>query len=198
VDEKFLEFWGNFLIQIARGKKQTSDMNSLMQKQLNMFKDVMSHNFFSGFNEMTALFQKFYGLEQISERGAEYHHLTKKAKEDFHKSFTEYVSMMGMTSKAEYLNLVQKYEKLKEKCADHEETIKHLQMLLDAKSGDQGNVIGSLQSIVKDQGDLFQNMMRNFSQHTKKTAESDPSPQPEEKKDSEVPKTRQTDNISDN
>lgn len=188
MDEKFLEFWGNFLINIARGKKQTSDINSQMQKQLDMFKELMPQNLFSGFNEWSAMFRKFYGLEQITGRGAEYQQLTKKAKEDFHKSFTEYVSMMGMTSKSEYLSLVEKYEKLKKKCADHEETIKHLHLLLDAKSSDQGNVIRNLQSIVKNQGDLFQNMMRTFSQHTKKIAEPDASPQPEEKKASESPK----------
>lgn len=188
MDEKFLEFWGNFLINAAHAKKQTSDINSMMQKQFNMFNELMPQNLFSGFDELSDMFRKFYGLEQVSEHGTEYQQVTKKAKEDFHKSFTEYVSMMGMTSKAGHLSIVEKYEKLKKKCADYEETIKHLQMLLDSKSSDQGNVIRSLQSIVKDQGDMFQNMMRSFTQHTKNISESDASPQPEAEKTSEVPK----------
>ncbi len=160
MDEKFLEFWGNFLISTAREKKRADDITSIMQKSITGFNEM----FATGLNEMTPMFRKFYGLDKVSEQSDDYSTLTKKAVDDFQKSFKDYMSMMGVFPREDYLALVEKYEKLKEKCAGQEETIRHLRMLLGAKSGEQNEAIRSLQDIAKDQSDLFQKMVKDFSQ----------------------------------
>jgi hypothetical protein len=48
-----LEFWGNFLINAAKGQKQLEDMSKWMQQG------------FEGFDELTGMFKKFYGLEHM-------------------------------------------------------------------------------------------------------------------------------------
>lgn len=147
MDENLLEFWGNFLLSTARKKKQVDDMTAWMQKGFNSFDDL------------SGMFRKFYGLDQLSEHSTEYKKMTEKAMEDFQKSFKEYMGSLAFVPKKEHLSLVDKYEKLKEKCADQEETIKHLKMLMNARGTDQ------LQEIIRDQGEVFQTMMKGFTQY---------------------------------
>jgi soluble cytochrome b562 len=146
MDQNLLEFWGNFLLSAARKKKQMDDVTTWMQKGV------------SGFDELTAMFRKFYGLDQMSEQSGEYKKMTEKAMQDFQQSFKEYMGTLDFVPRREHLSLVEKYEKLKEKCTDQEETIKHLKMLLNAKGIDQ------FQDLIKDQGELFQNMIKSFGQ----------------------------------
>jgi hypothetical protein len=160
MDENFLEFWGNFLLSAARKKKQVDDVTAWMQKG------------FTGFEEMTAMFRKFYGLDQMSEQSADYKKMTEKAMQDFQQSFREYMGALDFVPRREHLNLVEKYENLKEKCSAQEETIRHLKMLLNAKGIDQ------FQHLIKDQGELFQNMIKSFGQYFNSLNQPDP---PEEK-----------------
>jgi hypothetical protein len=48
MDKYFLEFWGNFLINTAKGQKQMEDMSKWMQQG------------FEGFDELTGMFRKFW------------------------------------------------------------------------------------------------------------------------------------------
>lgn len=192
MDEKFLEFWGNFLISTAREKKRADDITSIMQKSIANFNEM----FAAGLGEMTPMFRKFYGLDNLSEHGEEYSTMTKKAVDDFQKSFKDYLAMMGVFPQKDYLTLVEKYEKLKEKCADQEETIKHLKMLLSMKGGDQSDAVNTLQSIAKDQSELFQKMMTDFSQYKLKSDSTDlSSAQAEHNTDTKGEKTNGNDGL---
>ena len=75
------------------------------------------------------------------------------------------MTFSGVVSKKEHLALVEKYEKLKLRCIDQEETIRHLRMLLEDRKEVQSDTATQLQDIVKSQGDLFQKMMTDFSQY---------------------------------
>jgi hypothetical protein len=160
MDDKFLEFWGNFLISAAKSKRQVSDLSNFMQKSMTDFS-----SFFTGLDDLSATFRKLYGLDQLPEYSADYNTMAKKAMEDFQTSFKEYMGSMGIVSRQEYLELIGKYEKLKEKCADQEETIRHLKMLLNEKNQNQGDVVRSFQDMVKDQTELFQKMMGDFGKY---------------------------------
>ena len=157
MDTHFLEFWGNFLINAAKGQKQLEDMSKWMQQG------------FEGFDELTAMFTKFYGLEHMGKDSPDYMAKWKKASEDFIKSFKEYLSLMGVVPKEEHLALVKKYEELKEKVASQEETIKHLRMLLGEKmAGTQGDVVKGFQEIIEKQSKEFQETMETFDRFFKK------------------------------
>lgn len=169
-DEKFLEFWGNFLLSAARGKKQAEDVGTWTRQYFKSMNQIVatSQKGFSDLSEFSVMFRKFYGLDQIPEQSPEYESRMKTSASDFQKSLNDYLGMMGMVSKAEHLALVRKYEKLKEKCADQEETVRHLRMLLDTKGTAQGEAVRTLQDIMKDQTELFRNMMTGVGQQTGK------------------------------
>jgi hypothetical protein len=155
MDKNFLEFWGNMLLGASKSQRQFEDVNRWMKGN------------FSGADDLTALFKKAYGLDSSSEKAPDYINLWKKASEDFLGAFKDYVSMMGMVSKEEHLNLIKKYETLKEKSETQEETIRHLRMLLGEKDTEQKEISDQFQDMAKKQTEQFQEMMKNFSQFYK-------------------------------
>ena len=157
MDKHFLEFWGNFLINAAKGQKQMEDMSKWMQQG------------FEGFDDLTGMFKKFYGLEHIEKDTPAYMETWKEASEKFQESFKDYLRLMGVVPKDEHLALVKKYEDLKEKLAAHEETIKHLRMLLEEKKVEtQGELVQGFQEIIEKQSKQFQETMETLNRFFKK------------------------------
>jgi len=152
MDRQFLEFWGNFLISAARGQKNLEAMAQWI------------HQGFSGVEELTAMFQKFYGLDRLDKDSPDYVKMWKKAGEDFQESFKDYLSLFDLVSRQEYLSLIEKYEAVKAKVATQEETIRHLRMLLGEKVFDPGEVVKGFQDLMQKQRDQFQQLMASIGQ----------------------------------
>ena len=157
MDRHFLEFWGNFLINTAKGQKQMEDISKWMQQG------------FEGFDELTGMFKKFYGLEHMEKDTPAYIETWEKASEKFQESFKDYLRLMGVVPKDEHLTLVKKYEELKEKVAAQEETINNLRMLLEEKKAEtQGELVKGFQEILEKQSEQFQETMETFGKFFKK------------------------------
>ena len=157
MNRQFLEFWGNFLVEVAKGQKQLEDFTKWTSQGL------------KGFEDLTALFRKAYGLENLQKDSPDYLNMWKNAEEDFWKSYRESMSWFGIVPREEHLELVKKYEDLKKKCEAQEETIKHLRMLLEAQSGvDYKEMTKGFQELAQKQSDQFQKMMETFHDMFKK------------------------------
>jgi len=156
MDKQFLEFWGTFLINAAKGQKQFEDMATWMTQGL------------EGFDELTAMFTKFYGLEHLEKDSPDGMETWKKASENFQKSFKDYMRLMGVVPKDEHLDLLKKYEALKDKAAAQEETIRNLRALLEDKQlKTQGELVKGFQDIVEKQTEQFQETMETFGKFFK-------------------------------
>ncbi len=160
VDRHFLELWGNLLINAAKGQKQIEELAQLL------------HQGKKGFEGQNAAFRKFYGLNSLDQESPGFLKASKNAVDDFQKSLKEYLDLMGVVRKDEHLKLVGKYEDLKKKAADQEETIKHLRMLLDEKGISQGEVPKGFQDLIKKQTDQFQDLMKGFGHFLEKDPSS--------------------------
>ena len=148
MDKHFLEFWGNFFLNAARGQKQLEEMAEWMQQG------------FTGFENLSEMFRKCYGLdEKIPDDSS----TQEKAQADFQKSFNDYLSLFGVVPKEEHLALVKKYQELRQRVAAQEETIGHLRMLLEEKGFDQSKVISGLQKLMLEQSEQFRKLMESFS-----------------------------------
>ncbi len=153
MDKYFLEFWGNFLLSAARGQEQFKDLSNWMQQG------------FRGYEELTKLFQKAYGLDRSAEGTPDYLRAWVNAQEDFKRSFNGYLALLGVVPRDEHLALIRKYEELKEKVASQEETIRHLRILLaEAKGLDNEGAAQHIDSLIKRQGEQFQKLMDSFRQ----------------------------------
>lgn len=179
MDEKFLEFWGNILINAARSKKQTDDFFNWMKSGGGAEAPKTS---LPGTEEMAAAFRRFYGLDKVSEQGEDYNRMYRQSLEDFQKSFKEYLGLMGIVPREEHLALVRKYETLKERCAEQEETIRHLKMLLSGAKNGRNGLSEQFQDLVKNQSELFQQMMSDFGQCFTRSGDSAEDGTPEREK----------------
>ena len=157
MDRNFLEFWGNLLINAAKQQKQMEDLAEWMQQG------------FKGVDEWTAMFNKFYGMEHLKKNTPAYMESWEEASERFFNSFKDYLDLMGMVPKNEHLALVKKYEELKEKVADQEETIQHLRMLLEKRKAEsQDEMVQGFQTLIDKQSKQFQQTMEAFGSFFKK------------------------------
>jgi len=156
VDRHFLELWGNLLINAAKGQKQIEELTQWTSQGL------------KGFEGLSAIFRRYYGLNGLDQESPDYPKAWQKAVHDFQRSFGDYLKLMGVVRKDEHLKLVGKYEDLKKKAADQEETIKHLRMLLDEKGIAQGEVPKGFQDLIKKQTDQFQDLMKGFGHFLEK------------------------------
>jgi hypothetical protein len=156
VDDKYLEFLGNLFLSAAKSQKQMEDLFKL------------SRQGFKGFEEMSTMFRKFYGLENIEKDTPEYIKSWRNAGEEFQKAFREYLTMVGVVPKEDYISLVEKYEQLKKKVAGQDETIRHLQTLLRDKNIDQGETVKVFQDLVTKQSEQFMEMMNAVGQYFQK------------------------------
>lgn len=150
MDRHFLEFWGKALLEAAKSQKQMEDLAKWLPR-----------GFFK-FQDFTTLFQKAYELDQVGKDSPDYLKIWKKAENNFRESFQEYLNLLGAVPREEYAALAERYEQLKEKVAQQEETIKHLKKLLEEKG--MGFAVASLefQELIKKQGDQFQELLKSF------------------------------------
>ncbi len=152
VDKKFLEFWGTFLLNAAKGQEQLEDMTQWFREG------------FKGVEQQMSLFRKCYGLDREPESSPNYMEMWSKAASDFQNSYQEVLGLMALVPKEEYLTLAEKYEALKEKLASQDETIHHLKMKSTSGDINQGAVVKGFEALMENQTDQFQKVMKSFGQ----------------------------------
>lgn len=155
MDRHFLEFWGNFLLNAAKGQKHLEDLTKWLNQG------------FFNFQELTTLFQKAYGLDQLEQGSPDYLQAWKKAEEEFRKSLRDYLKLLEVVPRSEYLALAGKHEELEKKVAQQEETIKHLKMLLKGKGMGFDAAALEFQELIKSQGDQFQEVLKGLGEGLK-------------------------------
>ena len=150
MDRQFLEFWGNYLLAAARGQKQLEDLSQWIHQGL------------SGFEELTAMFKKIYGLDPPSGEDADSSNAWQKAATNFSKSFNAYLDLLDLVPKSEYRALEEKLDALQKKVAEQENTIQVLRQLLAEKGTYQGETAKVLQDLVNKQAEAFETLMKDM------------------------------------
>jgi hypothetical protein len=151
MDKNFLEFWGNLLISIARGQKQTEDMTRWLKQD------------FTGLESLMAPFKKFYGLERVSPTTAKYEDLWNKQLKSFQDSFQEYLKLLDVVPRRDYEKVQEENQALKKQIVEMEKAIKDLRLLVAEKMGSSASEAAKgFQELLFSQMDKFQEMMRSF------------------------------------
>ncbi|MGD8540955.1 MAG: hypothetical protein PVI27_13480 [Desulfobacteraceae bacterium] len=159
MDRHFLEFWGNFLINAAKGQQQFDELTQWM------------HQGFKGFEDLTVMFRKAYGLEKPeSTPEPEYQQNWHKATREFRESLNAYFSLLGVIPLSEHLALLEKYEALKKENAEQLETIQRLRDLLGQRDSGQTAVVENFKELVSRQNEQFQKLMDSFGSYAKEAS----------------------------
>ena len=151
MDRQFLEFWGQYLLAAAKGQKQLEDLNQWIGQG------------FSGFEELTAMFKKFYGLDPPPKENSDSAKAWENAAAGFRNSFNAYLDLMGVVPKDKYRALEQKYAALQKKTAEQADTIKILRELLAEEGTYQGETAKVFQDLVQKQAEAFETLMQSIA-----------------------------------
>ena len=154
IDPNFLEFWGNYLIAVARGQKQLEDMTRWMSQG------------FQGLEDLTVTFKKCYGLEQLQPNSPAFTEAWKRATADFRKSFRKTFGLLGWVPQEEHQKLAEENQRLQQKVEQQENAIRRMRMLLDEKGLDQTRTLEAFQDLIKKQSSEFEKLMRNIAGST--------------------------------
>lgn len=175
-DRKFLEFWGNLLLNAARGQEKMEKLSSLM----NM--DSINKMDFSNFKEMDKLFRQIYGLPsddscRANQKADQAESLQlQESLEAFQNSFARYITMWGLvpnrtheelkksyeTLQNDNNSLKREYDALKQKAELQEELISQLRELLNAKGLSHMELFQHIQNLTRRQTSEFQNLMNSL------------------------------------
>jgi hypothetical protein len=152
MDPQFLEFWGNYLLMVAKGQRQMEDAAKWIRQG------------FSGFEDLTAMFGKLYGFDQKVKDPSPDPASWNKATADFSRSLKDWMSLMGSAPGQEFQTLKKKYDALKEKVAAQEETIRHLRNLLNKEGNPHAEAIMGFAELVEKQGREFQDLLMRMGE----------------------------------
>lgn len=152
MDAKFMEFWGNLLLSAAKSQKRIEEMTEWIRRG------------FTGAEEYATLFWKIYGVDKTEQGGSDFTKAWEAARENFSKSFKDYLALLGVVPREDYLALLRKYEGLKEKVQAQEETIQNLRTLLSATGREEfQGLTGQLEGLVRKQTEQFQKLLDNIA-----------------------------------
>lgn len=149
MDRNFLEFWGNYLLAVARGQKQMETFSRWMRQGM------------QGSEDLTELFRKAYGLDPQQDGYAE---AWEKAARDFRLAFRETFLKMGWVPREDYDALAEENQRLLEKLDRQEDRIRRLRRLLSDPGTDQTKTLKVFQELIQKQGEEFSKLMRTLSE----------------------------------
>lgn len=151
MDRHVFELWGNMFLNAAKSQKQLEDLAKWMGGD------------FSGFEDLTDLFGKLYGVDMFAKNTPEYLETWKKATQDFHAAFKEFFSLMDLVPRQDYLSLLRENEELKEKLAEQEEILQKFHSVFDTRLAEQGEGFKGFESLIQDQSRQFRELLSSFT-----------------------------------
>jgi len=150
MDKQFLEFWGNTFLSVAKGQQQLDDFVKWLSGSFREFQDI------------TSLFNRFYGLDAMPKDTPDYFTIWEKAMGEFRESFQEFLTMMDFVSRKDYIDLSRESEDLKKRVAEQEEAISHLRTLLHEKVKEPDKSVQDFQALIDEQARHYQEFMKSI------------------------------------
>ena len=150
MNTQFFEFWGNFLINVAKGQKQLDDMSTWMKQG------------YTDADDLAALFRRCYGLNASDTGSAQDPQAWQEAVAEFQNTFTQFAAQWGWVPQAEHQQALEKCAALEKQVEAQQATIHQLRDLLAQKGLGYSELLQHMQGSLKDQSDQFQALMENI------------------------------------
>lgn len=150
MNRQFYEFWGNFFINVAQGQKQVEEMSAWMKQG------------FAGTDDLTALFQRCYGLKAPQSGSDQDSPTWQQAISDFQQAFSQFAAQWGWISQNEHRRCLEKCATLEKEVHAQQATIKQLRGLLSQKGLGYTELVEHLKGSLKDQSEQFQALMESI------------------------------------
>lgn len=158
MDRQFYEFWGNFLINVAKGQKQMEDMTAWMRQG------------YAEKNDLASLLRSCYNVSPTPDKTAQDSQGWQKAILDFDNAFNQFAKQFGWVAQSEHQKLIEKCDILEKKVQEQEATINRLRNLLAQKGLGHTELFEHLKDSIKEQTEQFNAFMETIGG----TAKQDP------------------------
>jgi hypothetical protein len=164
MDKQFLEFWGNYLLAVARGQQQMEDLKRWMEQG------------FGGVQKLNDMFKAAYNLPAEENKAApDDPEIWAKTADAFNASLKEYMNQMGWVPRQDHDNLVKENEALTQKLTLLEKSLQRLEDLIDEKHPGQARTVRALEDLVEKQTTDFNRLMQSLAKAMEKTTTETPS-----------------------
>ena len=150
MNRQFYEFWGNVFINAARSQKQLEEINTWMQQGV------------AGFNELTALFQRFYSPQAGETKAAPDAPNFQQALADLKDAFDQFAGLWGWVPQKEHQAVLERCAALEEQVQAQQTTISQLQELLAQEGLGHTELFLHFQKSLKEQSEQFHKLMESI------------------------------------
>ena len=141
MDANFLEFFGQMLIQTAKGQRQMDQFGQWMQQGLRI----------TSMPEFNDYFNQIYGLNDITKESGQYTKLIQKAQADFLTAYGEFTGLLGLVPEKKYEALQQEYDALEKKCRAQEKMIDRLTGKMEKSDDPAVDLTDQLTALIEKQ-----------------------------------------------
>lgn len=146
MDKHFLEFWGNLLLSAAQGQRQMDEFGRWLSQGMR------------GAGELTALFQRCYGLGRTGEESE-----WQKACSSFDSAYRAYLDALGCIPKSDYVALQTQLQELQQKTEKQEAALRRLRQELGESRMAHGDVVRGFQELIQVQSEQFRELTDSFT-----------------------------------
>ncbi len=150
MDKQFLEFFGHFLLNAAKGQRRMEEMSRWMGRG------------FSGVDELTDMFRSLYGLDGMTRDSPDYVKAREDASRQFRESLEQWLGLMNLTPTSEHLALKEKYEALQKEVEEKDQTIQRLRKLLSDQGAPHAEAVQGFADLMQKQTAQFQDLMASM------------------------------------
>ncbi|MCK9230386.1 MAG: hypothetical protein M0Q23_07820 [Syntrophales bacterium] len=154
MDSQFLEFWGQSLLNLARGQRRLEELSRWMSGTAGG----------AGTDRLIDLFRTSYGLDKLEKDGPEYLKLFEKASRSYQQSLREYLSLFNVVPRDDMEALQRECDALKATIADQEKIIGRLKNIIDTSGRTPEEATRELKNLLEKQTLEFQKMMKTMGQ----------------------------------
>lgn len=148
MDGSFLKFWGEFLLQAARGQSQVEEITKWVQAG------------FPSSGELADLFRQCYGLSSGSPSGQGDH--WQAATANFREALEVYAPLWGWVPLDRYDQLKSENERLKSQLSEQARLIKRLEAIMADEDMGHMTMVARFQNLIADQSQAFDELMQTI------------------------------------
>jgi hypothetical protein len=149
MDNNLLEFWGNVLLTAARGQKQLEEISN------------MTKNGWWGMPDMSSMMGMFQGMDVFAKASSEYLKIFSKTNDEMQKSIKEFLALMDLVPRKDYLELQEEYEAYKKSV--EEKSKSNMGKMLGEEMSLQSQGLRSFEELMRNQTKQFQDLVSNFT-----------------------------------
>ncbi|MDZ7761146.1 MAG: hypothetical protein U5L00_12965 [Desulfovermiculus sp.] len=183
MDKQFLEFWGQIFLAAAKNQKIFDDVMSCFapegqkNKQQSQDMEQWLKTWMSGYQAWQSFLSTMYGVDPYAQQQS--HASQQWGAQELSalvtQNWKEMISLMGAVPRQDYDDLRQENQELKKRLEIQEERIQQLQDILQQKGlFDFQQMTESLQDVLKNQSDQFQELMQTIQASWKNEGGSSP------------------------